>query len=421
MADRPGPLLLLLFAAAAFGAVPHYTAFTRNAEVLRPFRSSGPMPSFSFGPSSLFDNPALLAGTRGRDFALSGSDLAHPLSLAGSYTGSFLAHSAAGIGYSFDSRDDHTEQAAVLGYSASGEDLDIGINLRFMTQNGLENGLTDSRLFALDFDAGLLYSFRDRLFAGVSVFNLMSNDFYDTRTVSVSPQRSAKVQIGGHPLKDRFLTLFAEFRTDSLHDFHLDQWSAGGGVEAELLKQGLLRPHLAFLSRHRPELPSAENILAAGLGCRLSRSPDAFLLEYGAEVPVREDKIGRARHSITLAFNAMGEDDDIPPVALLRADNEYFTPNGDDKNDKVHLFLDASDQGGSIRKWALLILRKEKTGRPTLVKAWTGAGLPPRVVEWDGRNSAGELVEPGDFLCQFRVTDRARNHADSPYLSIKIH
>ncbi len=81
-----------------------------------------------------------------------------------------------------------------------------------------------------------------------------------------------------------------------------------------------------------------------------------------------------------------------------------FSPDGDGYNDTVNIGIDVEEKN-QVETWAVEIIEPDGN----LFAELTGTGTPGTRM-WDGRNAAGELVQPAvDYTIQVTVTDEFRN------------
>lgn len=90
-----------------------------------------------------------------------------------------------------------------------------------------------------------------------------------------------------------------------------------------------------------------------------------------------------------------------------------FSPDGDGKNDKL-VFRPIITEPARVSEWRLLV----KSGRVTApaagleFKEWKGTGEPPYSFSWDGRGSAGPLIDPAtEYSWVFWLKDKSGREA----------
>lgn len=92
----------------------------------------------------------------------------------------------------------------------------------------------------------------------------------------------------------------------------------------------------------------------------------------------------------------------VPPVAsAMTPSTLLFSPDADGENDQMDIDLQAP-QEESIKSWTLSILDENKV----LFRSWSGEGVPPDKIPWDGLSDSGMLVESASELSmEFRTRD----------------
>ncbi len=419
--------VILLSAGLLRAEAPVYTSFRSELPLIHIARYSPLIPTIGFGPSASFDNPAYLASIYGQEISVSTQDFTHPLSLALSYGGRFLENASIGGGVSFYSKDGYLENHSIFSFASSGNDIDFGANIKFMIANKFPEGGYNKTLYAMDFDLGLLVGITPRIFMGAALFNLMSTPFLHTQSFSVSPERAAKIQIGGFLDHQRSTAIFAEGHADSLHDVKLKNYSFGGGGEMAFLKDLSLKLRAGCLSRKKSASPDQNIILLLALRYEFALAGNAIKTEYAFNNSF--DKSGNAdimdlmSHYIQFSIGLGGREDFSPPIATVSLDNPSFSPDGDGHLDVVNTLIQCRDNpgGSGVKKWALTFCRKTgSSNKLEIIKAFTGYGLPPRIIAWDGRDSGKNLLPKGVYYYQFRVIDKVGNSTDSPPQPVHI-
>ncbi|MFH0919323.1 MAG: hypothetical protein V1913_03095 [Fibrobacterota bacterium] len=412
-------LALLLSALPAVCAVPvhDYSAFSYPLSEVRLARFTGPLPTFAYGPTASFDNPAQLTGLQGHEIAVSGHDLQNPYSAAIGYNGTLSRNASFGLGSYYFKRNGTRENRSILSFSSAGPDLDFGANVKLMSANRHPAGVWNKTLFTLDFDAGVMRTFFDRFYAGGAIFNLLSYDFVSRiDSTRIYAERAVKLQLGGSPDPQKRVVLFVEGRVDSLHDLSLSRYAWGAGGEMAFLEGRFLRVRAGFLSSVTPASADPENSLLAGVSGGIPLRGSQLRAEYGIRYPFAGTgaSVSPVHHAL-LALTIGSERDETPPVASVKVDNIAFSPNNDGRADSTTFFITAEDnvRGTGIKKWALSIYQKTHENRFTVIKVFSGTGIPPRAVAWDGRDAGHTILPAGEYYYQFRVVDKAHNYTDT--------
>ncbi len=105
--------------------------------------------------------------------------------------------------------------------------------------------------------------------------------------------------------------------------------------------------------------------------------------------------------------------DVTPPTAEVTAGEEIFSPNGDDRKDKVVFAQRASEE----EEWSATITSPD--GEAVRTESWVGA--PPESFEWNGRDNAGATVPDGTYSYVLEATDRAGNVGRSAPVAVEVY
>jgi flagellar hook assembly protein FlgD len=107
-----------------------------------------------------------------------------------------------------------------------------------------------------------------------------------------------------------------------------------------------------------------------------------------------------------------------PPKGEVAVSPERFSPDGDGENDVLTISLDATAADRPIDNWGVEIL--DPMGN--LFKRWSGDGIPPETIQWDGLNDSGELVQSAvDYIVQFRLEDNLKNfHISGDVITVDV-
>jgi outer membrane protein OmpA-like peptidoglycan-associated protein len=90
-----------------------------------------------------------------------------------------------------------------------------------------------------------------------------------------------------------------------------------------------------------------------------------------------------------------------PPTVRLSLNPQPFSPDGDGTDERVNIAI-AVETENSISSWRAEI--KDPAGR--LFRSFSGNGMPPASLSWDGRGTGGELVQSAmDYPVTVRVVD----------------
>lgn len=100
--------------------------------------------------------------------------------------------------------------------------------------------------------------------------------------------------------------------------------------------------------------------------------------------------------------------DSTPPMVSLSHEPELFSPDNDGENDLLIIKIKASDNTG-IKGWELKVFNESRK----LFKTFSGSGVPPKEIVWDGTGDSGEPIESAsDYIMEITCFDFAGNLSD---------
>lgn len=417
-------LFLLLLCAALFPADLIYPAFPASAGYSRLTHFTGPLPVFCYGPSSASGNPALLAGHYGHEAFVTMSDLAEPMALGLSYCGRFLDKAAMGLSVFHVSREGYVENVTAFSTALSGPGVDFGVTLKAMSADGLPGNAYSSSLFALDADAGIMADYEGRVYGGAAITNIVCPKPVDNYDITIRPERGLKLSLGVVPDRARRVVFFAEGGLDSLHGAELVRYYGGSGAEGTFFETRWLAVRAAYLMAS-PSKGTRIGYGHFGLGLVFPMKKQRLRIDYSLRKAFSDDPSAESDRLVHYAGAGMslgGKTDYIAPNAEAGADRDSLSPDGDGVDDRLTFTVLAEDDPGGrgIEKWALIIYVREAGNKLHPVKSFSGSGVPPRAIGWDGRNAQKEILGKGVYYYQLRVTDFDHNYTDSPLKAIRI-
>ncbi len=103
--------------------------------------------------------------------------------------------------------------------------------------------------------------------------------------------------------------------------------------------------------------------------------------------------------------------DQTPPVVSVRMDKSIILLNTQDpKTNALHFQLRAHDEKSNLKNWYLVLCSVEDDFKPKeAVKSFSGKGIPPKTVKWEGRGDDNERLPKGIYAYRFIVTDTSGN------------
>ncbi|OGJ86689.1 MAG: hypothetical protein A2268_13370 [Candidatus Raymondbacteria bacterium RifOxyA12_full_50_37] len=420
-----------LFCGAACFAGPAYTAFTALGHYPFLTRFPGPHAVFSFGSSAGFDNPAFFASASSHTLMAGGYGLQtpdfskSPLLLDLSYTGRFLEKGAVGAGTAFFSNNGYNESVTSISFGAQALQLAYGASAKIMTSSGLSNGAYGKRTLTIDFDAGGLWEIVPRLYAGLALFNIIGTGVINDYAITISTERAAKVHFGYFIDQDRTAQVLAEGRIDSLHELRVRKYSWGAAMDKAFFEKRYLAVRAGFLSQTAARGADPDNAIMFGCTGNIPVRGSQLKIEYSLSYSLGNASAGNdatASHALRAGVAFGGYEDYVPPLAKVSIQQNALSPNGDGVDDAITFFISAKDNAGGtgIKKWALILYTREPGRRLRAIKSFSGTGVPPTAIEWDGRDAGNTLVAKGAYHYQLRVVDQANNFSDSPLFTILV-
>jgi outer membrane protein OmpA-like peptidoglycan-associated protein/flagellar hook assembly protein FlgD len=106
-----------------------------------------------------------------------------------------------------------------------------------------------------------------------------------------------------------------------------------------------------------------------------------------------------------------------PPQVEIKVRPDYFSPD-DDGVDDILTFQIVADKNAGITEWKLEVLETAIVESATLQESkptrsfmlWSGKGMPPLQITWNGKSPKGELVESAtDYQFEFSCWDALGN------------
>jgi hypothetical protein len=125
--------------------------------------------------------------------------------------------------------------------------------------------------------------------------------------------------------------------------------------------------------------------------------------------------------SFSVYLNLGVFEDKTPPLVSAKEDKGVLIPSEGGDHQYVYFRLLARDEDSDLESWQFVICESDairKPGKP--VKAFTGKGLPPKIIKWDGRDSYMALLAPGFYYYRLIAKDKASNIASTKWQLIEI-
>ncbi|MBL8027294.1 MAG: hypothetical protein JNL74_12820 [Fibrobacteres bacterium] len=378
---------------------------------------NGHLPAFSNSIQGHYLNPSALSEINGHESGAAfstGEDFSN-ISLC--YNGKSLAEKATfGAQIDITSIDKESWNSAALSVSTGSDEFSFGVAASFLYGKTEE----DETLFNMDLTSGFSYVIENTVHASLSVRNILGSSLLDNDSLIVNAERSAVISIGALLGKHKEFSLLFDAMLDSLNVWNTVKIGYAAGVEYGFMKNQQLKLRAGYLA-HRTEAEGEfHGAVLAGAGYLLPFMGNHIRFEYGLNFPLSSEEHSSPVHTIATAFRFQSAIDKTPPNAKMKLSAENIIL-GTGKNNSVQFYLDADDHNGRpVKQWMLLIAEKNSDGKLTHVKSWTGSGIPPRVIEWDGRDAAGDPVAKKVYCCRFHAEDGAGNITTLPCYEISV-
>lgn|GEM_PF-3879012 len=109
------------------------------------------------------------------------------------------------------------------------------------------------------------------------------------------------------------------------------------------------------------------------------------------------------------------------PLISVKASNGYLQHTGKLSPSSVNFEINAKDEGSGVESWQLVFCKVNKLTEPTeIIRSYTGRGLPPQFIRWDGRSGAGELLAEGLYAYRFLSQDKKGNQTFTRWQLVEI-
>lgn len=95
------------------------------------------------------------------------------------------------------------------------------------------------------------------------------------------------------------------------------------------------------------------------------------------------------------------------PAVSIDASPKFISPNGDGQQDIAVFQLSAEGTGSQIKDWSFII--NNSTG--ATVRTYSDLGAPPSLMEWDGKDQSGQLLNDGKYSYKLLIHDFAGNES----------
>ncbi len=368
--------------------------------------SQGSGASEGAGLFSLFSNPAGAHVYQGQEMAVGISDLntgLFPFVSYGNKSSRLISYSLMYYGNQ-SINPDSTLQGIMANVSYYPNTFfKAGINVYSQSLNGK---------FASDMAAGLQYFPNKRWKMGIYAANLSESKFGSQKSAAYFP---------------RLLSAGFGYQPFAFSQIHLDVLSPNGDVEewfpvASLgiifgrINQIRVQPAL------RGDFENHENLLAS-LRVELNSNVEKNRLGFAYAISglgIYENSTN-VKQSVAIKFQIGLNVDKENPICSAEEKKGSISLLAGSENKEAIFHLSAYDEQSPLKNWQFVICNQGKEGEPDkMIKSFSGRGLPPKFLMWDGRNSSKELVSPGYYYYRLVVQDAAGNAGHSAWQLLEV-
>ncbi len=360
------------------------------------------------GISAIFSNPASLKIPTGQQFFL-GVAPTQGISPSLYYGGNKNMLISYAIGAFRDNPSNYLHHGILGGFTISpGPYFSIGLVV--YSQNIEVDSI---RGFNSDFNAGVVYRLFSWLQTGFAVKNINESNIVDgSKLLKIQRSYHSGIKLLLH---ERFQAYYDLYSLDILKEpaSHIAALKTNIGAGN----------NLGIIGSIRGGAISSDPNFSMGLGINLDTRVGLHLWGFcyslaGIPVSNYSDEI---LQSFSVYLNLGVFEDKTPPLVSAKEDKGVLIPSEGGDHQYVYFRLLARDEDSDLESWQFVICESDairKPGKP--VKAFTGKGLPPKIIKWDGRDSYMALLAPGFYYYRLIAKDKASNIASTKWQLIEI-
>jgi hypothetical protein len=146
-----------------------------------------------------------------------------------------------------------------------------------------------------------------------------------------------------------------------------------------------------------------------GLRLDLQVRPGQALLRVSYAFTVPSEPEAPVAHHFSVWVHAGGQNDVLPPT--VRAE---YVPTQSAAGTSRRFRLEVTDNAGQPAHWRLTLKSLTPDGEEiATLRKYEGTGLPPRHLEWDGKDAAGNPAPQGWYGYSLWAEDASGNDAES--------
>lgn len=219
-------------------------------------------------------------------------------------------------------------------------------------------------------------------------------------------------------LKNTFITLDASKLLDKsilpfLPDFLDLRASAGFGID---VISGTYYPNEAY-KKNNEFVKASKGVMAFNFGVEAEYNQiEKFIPYAGLDFSFSGDKKGLFTHAalnigVRSTFNKITGPHNGNPALSIRTSPSTFTPDGDGTDDEVTFKITPKYQKDAQPKSWKVEVFEEIGGKDSLVKTYSGEGLPPKTLVWNAESDKKQFIptSASDYKVCVTVTDSLGN------------
>ena len=127
-------------------------------------------------------------------------------------------------------------------------------------------------------------------------------------------------------------------------------------------------------------------------------------------------------HGVGMGLQIMPFRDIEAPMIAIGSNRSFLDlKSSEAKNQRILFFLRAEDNQKKFKDWHLILANANselKIG--ALVRSFSGLGIPPKTVEWEGDDASLQKVRPGLYFYRLLVRDEADNLAQTQWQMLEV-
>ncbi|MFC1584713.1 hypothetical protein ACFL5V_04100 [Fibrobacterota bacterium] len=266
--------------------------------------------------------------------------------------------------------------------------------------------------FGVDINAGIQYMNADWMVIGMAIKNI-NESAIGGRDTGFSPER----------IYTMGLSLFPKHRLSVFYDASARRvlFQDAGHIFAVKGKIGRY-DNVTMINSYKLETEDEMEItMGVGVRLRFRRGRNLYGLDYSiAGFPLGSSSADIVQgFSVFLNFSLYS--DKTSPVISVKENKGLIKPSAAPEVRYVYFKLFAEDNESDVKEWHFVICNKGPMGEPGEIRrSYSGKGLPPKTIKWDGRDSYKNLLESGFYLYKLVVTDVAGNLTETRWQMIEV-